>query len=106
MIDPDPGSREKNCLRGGRRRVFGLPNFPPTADCQTNPDEVMAGARVDVNDKRKNPLDFVLWKRKSKEGKPSWDSPWGMGRPGWRINVPAMSPDIGEPFDIHGGGET
>lgn len=70
-----------------------------------NLDEMMAGARVDVNDKKRNPLDFVLWK-KSKEGEPSWDSPWGMGRPGWHIECSAMSRRyLGEPFDIHGGGE-
>lgn len=70
-----------------------------------NPDEMMAGARVDVNDKKKNPLDFVLWK-KSKESEPSWESPWGMGRPGWHIECSAMSRRyLGEPFDIHGGGE-
>ena len=68
-------------------------------------DEMIAGARVDVNDKKKNPLDFVLWK-KSKEGEPSWESPWGMGRPGWHIECSAMSRRyLGEPFDIHGGGE-
>lgn len=68
-------------------------------------DEMMAGARVDVNDKKRNPLDFVLWK-KSKEGEPSWDSPWGKGRPGWHIECSAMSRRyLGDTFDIHGGGE-
>ncbi|MRR15280.1 MAG: cysteine--tRNA ligase [Deltaproteobacteria bacterium] len=68
-------------------------------------DEMMAGARVDVNDKKKNPLDFVLWK-KSKDGEPFWESPWGMGRPGWHIECSAMSRRyLGETFDIHGGGE-
>lgn len=68
-------------------------------------DDMMAGARVDINDKKKNPLDFVLWKR-SKEGEPSWDSPWGKGRPGWHIECSAMSRRyLGDTFDIHGGGE-
>ncbi|MEE9911893.1 MAG: cysteine--tRNA ligase [Deltaproteobacteria bacterium] len=68
-------------------------------------DEMMAGARVDVNDKKRNPLDFVLWK-KSKEGEPSWESPWGKGRPGWHIECSAMSRRyLGDTFDIHGGGE-
>jgi cysteinyl-tRNA synthetase len=68
-------------------------------------DEMMAGARVDINDKKRNPLDFVLWK-KSKEGEPFWESPWGKGRPGWHIECSAMSRRyLGETFDIHGGGE-
>jgi cysteinyl-tRNA synthetase len=66
---------------------------------------MIAGARVDVNDKKKNPLDFALWK-KSKEGEPFWESPWGKGRPGWHIECSAMSRRyLGETFDIHGGGE-
>ena len=70
-----------------------------------NLEEMMAGARVDVNDKKKNPLDFALWK-KSKEGEPFWESPWGKGRPGWHIECSAMSRRyLGETFDIHGGGE-
>jgi len=70
-----------------------------------NLEEMMAGARVDVNDKKKNPMDFALWK-KSKEGEPFWESPWGKGRPGWHIECSAMSRRyLGETFDIHGGGE-
>ena len=70
-----------------------------------NLEEMMAGARVEINDKKKNPLDFVLWK-KSKEGEPFWESPWGKGRPGWHIECSAMSRKyLGETFDIHGGGE-
>jgi len=68
-------------------------------------DEMMAGARVEVNDKKKNPLDFALWKA-SKEGEPWWESPWGNGRPGWHIECSVMSQCfLGETFDIHGGGE-
>lgn len=67
-------------------------------------EEVMAGARVEVDERKRNPLDFALWK-KSKEGEPSWASPWGTGRPGWHIECTAMSIKyLGESFDIHGGG--
>jgi cysteinyl-tRNA synthetase len=67
-------------------------------------EEMMAGARVEVNERKKNPMDFALWK-KSKEDEPSWDSPWGAGRPGWHIECSAMSiKHLGESFDIHGGG--
>lgn len=69
-----------------------------------NLEEMIAGARVDVNEKKKDPLDFALWK-KAKEGEPSWESPWGKGRPGWHIECSAMSEKyLGEEFDIHGGG--
>ncbi len=68
-------------------------------------DEMRAGARVEVDERKKNPLDFALWKR-AKEGEPSWNSPWGEGRPGWHIECSAMSMKyLGESFDIHGGGE-
>ncbi|MCD8554709.1 MAG: cysteine--tRNA ligase [Seleniivibrio sp.] len=67
-------------------------------------DDMMAGARIEVNDNKENPFDFVLWKA-SKPGEPSWKSPWGPGRPGWHIECSVMSEDIlGLPFDIHGGG--
>jgi cysteinyl-tRNA synthetase len=67
-------------------------------------DELEAGARVDVNEEKNNPLDFALWK-KAKEGEPFWDSPWGNGRPGWHIECSAMScKHLGETFDIHAGG--
>ncbi len=67
-------------------------------------DEMLAGARVEVDERKKNPMDFALWKS-SKEGEPSWDSPWGPGRPGWHIECTAMSTKhLGESFDIHGGG--
>ncbi|GAB4143164.1 MAG: cysteine--tRNA ligase [Planctomycetaceae bacterium] len=69
-----------------------------------NIDEVMAGTRVDANDKKRHPADFALWK-KAKPGEPSWDSPWGPGRPGWHIECSVMSGKLlGESFDIHGGG--
>ena len=68
-------------------------------------DELRAGERVDVDSTKQDPLDFVLWKR-SKPDEPKWPSPWGEGRPGWHIECSAMSAKLlGEPFDIHGGGE-
>jgi cysteinyl-tRNA synthetase len=68
-------------------------------------DELRAGERVEVDRTKQDPLDFVLWKR-SKPGEPNWPSPWGEGRPGWHIECSAMSASLlGEPFDIHGGGE-
>ncbi len=68
-------------------------------------DDLMAGARVEVNDEKESPLDFALWK-KYKEGEPYWDSPWGKGRPGWHIECSAMSRKyLGESIDIHGGGQ-
>lgn len=67
-------------------------------------DELEAGARVDVNEQKRYPLDFALWK-KAKEGEPYWESPWGKGRPGWHIECSAMScKHLGETFDIHAGG--
>jgi cysteinyl-tRNA synthetase len=67
-------------------------------------EDMMAGARIEVNERKKNPVDFALWKS-SKEGEPSWESPWGPGRPGWHIECSAMSlKHLGETFDIHGGG--
>jgi cysteinyl-tRNA synthetase len=69
-----------------------------------SPDELIAGARVDVAAYKENPGDFVLWKP-SDEATPGWDSPWGRGRPGWHIECSAMSwKHLGETFDIHGGG--
>jgi len=70
-----------------------------------NLDELEAGARVDVDERKRDPLDFALWKA-SKPGEPSWPSPWGPGRPGWHIECSAMSMQyLGETFDLHGGGE-
>ena len=70
-----------------------------------NLEEMLSGARVDVNEKKRSPLDFALWKT-SKEGEPWWESPWGRGRPGWHLECSAMSRRyLGDTFDIHGGGE-
>jgi len=68
-------------------------------------DEMEAGARVEVDERKRHPFDFVLWKA-SKPGEPAWKSPWGDGRPGWHIECSAMSVKyLGQPFDIHGGGK-
>ncbi|WP_412509352.1 cysteine--tRNA ligase [Roseovarius sp. SYSU LYC5161] len=67
-------------------------------------DDMIAGARVEVAPYKRNPMDFVLWKP-SQAGEPGWDSPWGVGRPGWHIECSAMAKALlGEVFDIHGGG--
>jgi len=67
-------------------------------------DDLESGSRVEINEEKKNPLDFSLWK-KAKEGEPYWESPWGKGRPGWHIECSAMScKHLGDTFDIHGGG--
>lgn len=68
-------------------------------------DDLRAGERVEVDTFKKDPMDFVLWKA-AKPGEPSWDSPWGKGRPGWHIECSAMSSHyLGQHFDIHGGGQ-
>jgi cysteinyl-tRNA synthetase len=70
-----------------------------------DPADMMAGARVSVDERKKNPLDFALWKT-AKAGEPEWDSPWGKGRPGWHIECSAMNwKRLGETIDIHGGGK-
>jgi len=69
-----------------------------------NLDEMLAGARVEVDEAKEDARDFALWKA-AKEGEPGWDSPWGFGRPGWHIECSAMSTKcLGDTFDIHGGG--
>jgi cysteinyl-tRNA synthetase len=69
-----------------------------------NPDELLAGARVEPSELKEDPLDFALWKA-AKPGEPAWDSPWGPGRPGWHIECSAMAARyLGDGFDIHGGG--
>ena len=70
-----------------------------------NLDELQVGARVEVDERKRDPRDFALWKS-AKPGEPAWDSPWGPGRPGWHIECSAMAVRyLGETFDIHGGGE-
>ena len=70
-----------------------------------NLEDLRSGARIEISEIKKSPLDFALWK-KAKEGEPSWNSPWGQGRPGWHIECSAMSHKyLGDTFDIHGGGQ-
>src|SRR5438046_2363191 len=72
--------------------------------CNRDPEQLEAGSRVEVSEKKRNPGDFALWKG-SKPGEPAWDSPWGPGRPGWHIECSAMSMKLlGKTLDIHGGG--
>ncbi len=85
---------------------FEVAKFKPYGKLSgRNPEDMRAGARVEVDERKKDPLDFALWKS-SKEGEPWWDSPWGRGRPGWHIECSAMSGALlGQPLDIHGGGK-
>lgn len=70
-----------------------------------NIEELVSGARIEVSKEKKNPMDFALWK-KEKKGEPSWESPWGKGRPGWHIECSVMAKEfLGETIDIHAGGE-
>ncbi len=72
--------------------------------CHRDPEQMEAGARIEVSDRKRNPGDFALWKG-AKPGEPAWDSPWGPGRPGWHIECSAMSMKyLGKTLDIHGGG--
>jgi len=82
--------------------VAGFPDYGKLS--RKKIDELEAGARVEVDERKRSPLDFALWKA-SKPGEPTWASPWGPGRPGWHIECSAMSTKyLGQPFDIHGGG--
>ncbi|HXG10351.1 MAG TPA: cysteine--tRNA ligase [Gemmataceae bacterium] len=73
--------------------------------CRRDPEQMAAGARIEVSEKKRNPGDFALWKG-AKPGEPAWDSPWGPGRPGWHIECSAMSMKyLGPTLDIHGGGD-
>lgn len=85
--------------------LFSVASFPEYGRLSgQNLDQLQAGARVEVDENKRDPMDFVLWKM-SKPGEPTWDSPWGPGRPGWHIECSAMnSKHLGEHFDIHGGG--
>lgn len=84
---------------------FAVSKFGPYGKLSgKNTEQLQAGARVDVDDRKRDPLDFALWKA-SKPGEPEWDCPWGKGRPGWHIECSAMGQHfLGETFDIHGGG--
>ncbi|MEH6467333.1 MAG: cysteine--tRNA ligase [Porticoccus sp.] len=83
-------------------RISRFPEYGKLSN--RNPDDLLAGARVEVGDIKKDPRDFALWKG-AKPGEVSWESPWGPGRPGWHIECSAMSTCcLGDTFDIHGGG--
>jgi cysteinyl-tRNA synthetase len=84
---------------------FSVASFPEYGKLSgRNPYELLAGARVEPGEEKRHPADFALWKA-SKPGEPSWDSPWGPGRPGWHIECSAMAQgELGFGFDIHGGG--
>ena len=84
---------------------FAVRTFPEYGKLSNkNIDDLNPGARIKEDDSKKDPLDFVLWKS-AKPNEPSWDSPWGLGRPGWHIECSVMSlENLGEYFDIHGGG--
>lgn len=84
---------------------FDIQSWPKYGSlCKQNLEDLEAGARVDPTEKKKDPLDFALWKAE-KPGEPSWESPWGKGRPGWHIECSAMSSKyLGENIDIHSGG--
>ncbi|MFV0368885.1 MAG: cysteine--tRNA ligase [Hyphomicrobiaceae bacterium] len=85
--------------------LYHIPSFPAYGRLSgANPDEMLAGARVEIAPWKRDPRDFVLWKS-SQNDQPGWDSPWGFGRPGWHIECSAMiRAHLGEKIDIHGGG--
>ncbi len=119
-IDEFPRATEhiediRNIIQGLIDKSFAYPAggdvyFDITKDpeygklCHRDPEQLQAGASIEVSDKKRNPGDFALWKG-AKPGEPKWDSPWGFGRPGWHIECSAMSMKIlGATLDIHGGG--
>ena len=85
---------------------FAVEQFKPYGQLSgRNLEEMQAGARIEVDPRKRHPMDFALWKA-GKQGEPTWESPWGPGRPGWHIECSAMSSHyLGETFDIHGGGQ-
>lgn len=85
--------------------LFSVASFPEYGRLSgQNLEQLQAGARVEIDEHKQNPMDFVLWKM-SKPGEPTWESPWGPGRPGWHIECSAMNnKHLGLHFDIHGGG--
>ncbi|OYY81756.1 MAG: cysteine--tRNA ligase, partial [Methylophilales bacterium 16-45-9] len=85
---------------------YAVNNFPGYGKLSGKSlEDLRAGERVEVDSFKRDPMDFVLWKA-AKPGEPSWDSPWGKGRPGWHIECSAMSAHhLGQHFDIHGGGQ-
>jgi len=85
---------------------FEVSSFPEYGKLSgRNPDEMLSGARIEVDPRKRSPLDFALWKA-AKPGEPAWESPWGKGRPGWHIECSAMMRRVlGQTIDIHGGGK-
>lgn len=85
---------------------YHVPSFPSYGKLShQNLEELSLGARVEIDERKRHPMDFALWK-KEKPGEPSWESPWGRGRPGWHIECSVMSTAyLGETLDIHGGGQ-
>jgi cysteinyl-tRNA synthetase len=92
--------------KAGTDVYFGVERFPGYGKLSgRDMEDMMAGARVEVDENKVNPLDFVLWKG-SKPGEPAWESPWGPGRPGWHIECSAMATKyLGLTIDVHGGGK-
>ena len=92
--------------QGGNDVFYSVERFKDYGKLsKRNLEQMQAGARVEIDEKKRNPLDFVLWKG-SKPGEPFWESPWRKGRPGWHIECSVMSMKyLGETFDIHGGGK-
>lgn len=98
--------KQKRAYQVGEDIFFDIGNWEKYGALSgRNLEDLKAGARVEVDKRKKNPLDFALWK-KAKPDEPSWKSPWGDGRPGWHLECSAMSMEhLGAPFDIHGGGQ-
>lgn len=92
--------------QSGNDVYFSVKDFPNYGClCGQNLDDLESGARIDIDSNKRNPLDFVLWKG-HKEGEPGWNSPWGLGRPGWHLECSAMAIKyLGETIDIHCGGK-
>ncbi|MBZ0157291.1 MAG: cysteine--tRNA ligase [Alphaproteobacteria bacterium] len=101
----EKGYAYESAENGNKSVYFSVESFPEYGKLSRKEQkDLLAGARVDVEEKKKNPSDFALWKA-SKEGEPWWESPWGKGRPGWHIECTAMAiKHLGQSIDIHGGG--
>ena len=97
--------KNKNAYEKDKHVYFSVNSFKNYGKLsKKNPEELVAGARIEVSKSKKDPLDFVLWKPSTEED-PGWDSPWGRGRPGWHLECSVMSEKfLGKNFDIHGGG--
>jgi len=97
--------KDNNAYESNQHVYFDVNKFKDYGKLSNkNIDELISGARVEISENKKNPADFVLWKP-SIENEPSWESPWGNGRPGWHLECSVMSKKfLGDKFDIHGGG--